>query len=230
MTTQSLAPYAINGDQYINGTWRAGRSARRLDDRNPFNGEQLLEMPLASIADLDDAYQAAHQAQAAWAQLHPTQRGAQLEKLAQVIQNRREEIIDWLIHESGSTRIKASMEWQFTLNLVRECTAMPMQVEGRILTSYKPGEQSFVFREPLGVVGVISPWNFPLYLSMRSVVPALALGNTIVLKPASDTAVTGGLLIAHLFEEAGFPRVRSTSWSAQARKSAMPLSSTRCRA
>ena len=205
MTTQPLGPYAINGNQYINGTWRAGRSARRLDDRNPFNGEQLLEMPLASIADLDDAYQAAQQAQAAWVQLHPTQRGAQLEKLAQVIQNRREEIIDWLIHESGSTRIKASMEWQFTLNLVRECTTMPMQVEGRILTSYKPGEQSFVFREPLGVVGVISPWNFPLYLSMRSVVPALALGNTIVLKPASDTAVTGGLLIAHLFEEAGFP-------------------------
>lgn len=65
MTTQQLAPYAINGDQYINGTWRAGRSLRRLDDRNPFDGEQLLEMPLASIADLDDAYQAAHRAQTA---------------------------------------------------------------------------------------------------------------------------------------------------------------------
>ena len=78
-------------------------------------------------------------------------------------------------------------------------------MEGKVLTSYKPGKQSFVFREPLGVIGVISPWNFPLYLSMRSVVPAVALGNTVVLKPASDTAITGGLLIAHLFEEAGFP-------------------------
>ena len=167
MTTPIIAPYAINGDQYINGIWRAGRSARRLDDRNPFNGESLLEMPLASVADLDDAYQAARRAQTDWAALHPTQRSAQLEKLAQVIQNRREEIIDWLIHESGSTRIKAGMVWQFTLSLVRECATLPMQVEGRILTSYKPGEQSFVFREPLGVVGVISPWNFPLYLSMR---------------------------------------------------------------
>ena len=205
MTTEHAVPYAINGDQYINGTWRKGRSARRLDDRNPFNGEALLQMPLASVSDLDEAYQAAQAAQSDWAQLQPIQRSAQLEKLARVIQNRREEIIDWLIHESGSTRIKASLECQATLNLVRECASLPMQVEGRILSSYKPGEQSFVFREPLGVVGVISPWNFPMYLGMRSVVPALALGNTVVLKPASDTAVTGGLLIAHLFEEAGFP-------------------------
>ena len=205
MTAQRPTPYALNGDQFIDGTWHTGRSSAQLDDRNPFNGETLLEMPLASVADLDAAYAAAQRAQTPWAQLHPTTRGAQLEKLAHVIQQRREEIIDWLIRESGSTRIKATMEWQFTLNLVRECIALPMQVEGRILSSYKPGEQSFVFREPLGVIGVISPWNFPLYLSMRSVVPALALGNTVVLKPASDTAVTGGLLIAHLFEEAGFP-------------------------
>ncbi|WP_439852972.1 aldehyde dehydrogenase family protein [Pseudomonas syringae] len=205
MNCLHLAPYAINGDQYINGAWRTGRSARRLDDRNPFNGEQLLEMPLASVADLDDAYQAAHVAQSAWAALQPTERSAQLARLADVIQCREQEIIDWLIRESGSTRIKATIEWQSTLRMVRDCVALPMQVEGRILTSDKPGEQSFVFREPLGVVGVISPWNFPLYLSMRSVAPALALGNTVVLKPASDTAITGGLLIAHFFEEAGFP-------------------------
>ncbi|MCF5505416.1 aldehyde dehydrogenase family protein, partial [Pseudomonas syringae] len=205
MNCLHLAPYAINGDQYINGAWRTGRSARRLDDRNPFNGEQLLEMPLASVADLDDAYQAAHVAQSAWAALQPMERSAQLARLADVIQCREQEIIDWLIRESGSTRIKATIEWQSTLRMVRDCVALPMQVEGRILTSYKPGEQSFVFREPLGVVGVISPWNFPLYLSMRSVAPALALGNTVVLKPASDTAITGGLLIAHFFEEAGFP-------------------------
>ena len=75
MTTPILAAYAINGDQYINGTWRAGGSTRRLDDRNPFNGEPLLEMPLASVADLDDAYQAAQRAQTDWAALHPTERG-----------------------------------------------------------------------------------------------------------------------------------------------------------
>lgn len=201
----SPAPFVIQGHQYINGHWRAGRSTKRLDNRNPFNNALLLEMPLASVDDLHEAYLAAEKAQVEWAALHAGQRAVLLEKLAVVVDQRREEIIDWLIKESGSTRIKASIEYQSTLNLVRECASMPMHVEGRILTSYKPGEQSFVFRDPLGVVGVISPWNFPLYLSMRSVVPALALGNTVVLKPASDTAVTGGLLIAYLLEAAGFP-------------------------
>lgn len=199
------APFAIQGHQYINGRWQPGRSTKRLDNRNPFNNELLLDMPLASVADLDEAYLAAEKAQLEWAALHAGQRVMLLKKLAVIVAQRSEEIIDWLIKESGSTRIKAGIEWQSTLNLVRECASMPMQVEGRILTSYKPGEQSFVFRDPLGVVGVISPWNFPLYLSMRSVIPALALGNTVVLKPASDTAVSGGLLIAYLLEAAGFP-------------------------
>ncbi len=205
MTTQQPAPYSLSERQYINGVWTSGRSSRTLEDRDPFTGEQLLEMPLASTADIDDAYAAAHSVQQDWSSTPPAQKTALLNKLACVIEKRTEEITSWLIKESGSTRIKAGFESNSTLNLVRECASMPFQVEGRILTSYKPGEQSFVFREPLGVVGVISPWNFPLYLSMRSVIPAIALGNSVVLKPASDTAVTGGLLIAHLFEEAGFP-------------------------
>lgn len=197
--------YAIEGRQFINGSWRHGRSQRRLDDTNPYTGETLLEVPLASIGDLDEAYQGARRAQVEWGKTHPAQRRGLLECLARVMEARAGEIIEWLIRESGSTRLKAGFEWHNTLQLVRECAGFPFQVEGRILTSYKPGEQSFVFREPLGVVGVISPWNFPLYLSMRSVVPAIALGNSVVLKPASDTAVSGGLLIAHMFEEAGFP-------------------------
>ncbi|MFJ4141195.1 aldehyde dehydrogenase family protein [Pseudomonas sp. NPDC089734] len=205
MNTQPTASYSLNGCQYINGTWISGRSSRTLDNRNPYTGEQLLAMPLASIDDLNNAYSAAQNAQSDWAATTPARKTELLNNLARVIERRAEEITAWLIKESGSTRIKAGFECNTTLNLVRECAAMPFQVEGRILTSHKPGEQSFVFREPLGVIGVISPWNFPLYLSMRSVIPAVALGNTVVLKPASDTAVTGGLLIAHLFEEAGFP-------------------------
>ena len=69
----------------------------------------------------------------------------------------------------------------------------------------QPGKQSYVFREALGVIGVISPWNFPLHLSHRSIAPALALGNAVVVKPAEDTPVTGGLLIAQIYEEAGLP-------------------------
>ncbi|MGN5519086.1 aldehyde dehydrogenase family protein [Halopseudomonas sp. Lyrl_26] len=205
MTSSHTPPYAVSGSQFIAGGWRPGRSKKKLDDIDPFTGKQLLSMPLASAADVNDAYEAAQKSQKDWANTAPAEKTALLNKLAEVMERRADEITSWLIKESGSTRIKASFECHSTLGLVREYATMPFQVEGRILTSYKPGEQSFVFREPLGVVGVISPWNFPLFLSMRSVIPAIALGNTVVLKPASDTAVTGGLLIAHLFEEAGFP-------------------------
>jgi aldehyde dehydrogenase (NAD+) len=82
---------------------------------------------------------------------------------------------------------------------------MPQHLTGKILTDDRPGKYSFVFREPIGVFGVISPWNFPLILSIRSVIPAIALGNTVVLKPASDSPVTGALLVAKMFEEAGCP-------------------------
>src|SRR5690606_23312831 len=76
---------------------------------------------------------------------------------------------------------------------------------GRIVASNIPGKESRVYRAPLGVIGVISPWNFPLHLTARSLAPALALGNAVVVKPASDTPVTGGLLLARIFEEAGLP-------------------------
>lgn len=82
---------------------------------------------------------------------------------------------------------------------------MPSRVVGRILPIDTPDKESRVYRKPLGVVGVISPWNWPMHLSNRSIAPALALGNAVVVKPADDTPVTGGLLLAKIYEEAGFP-------------------------
>lgn len=92
-----------------------------------------------------------------------------------------------------------------TIAITREAASFPSRMEGRILSSDIPGKEGRVYRKPVGVVGVISPWNFPLNLSNRSVAPALALGNAVVLKPATDTPVTGGLLLAKIYEEAGLP-------------------------
>jgi acyl-CoA reductase-like NAD-dependent aldehyde dehydrogenase len=78
-------------------------------------------------------------------------------------------------------------------------------VSGRILPIDESGKESRVYRRPLGVIGVISPWNFPIYLSQRSIRPAIAVGDAVVVKPAQDTRITGGLLIAKIFEEAGLP-------------------------
>src|SRR5690349_20000245 len=119
---------------------------------------------------------------------------------------RRGVIIDWIIHEAGGTRLKAEIEWQSAHDITLEAASFPSRINGRILPCDVPGKESRVYRRPLGVVGVISPWNFPLHLSNRSVAPALAYGNAVVLKPASDTPATGGLLLAKVYEEAGLPR------------------------
>lgn len=177
MSTQAPASYALSGQQFINGEWRTGRSTRHLDDRNPFNNDQLIDMPLGSVNDINDSYLAAQKAQALWAKVNPAERVALANRLAAVMESRSEEVINWLIRESGSTRIKATFECFHTISMIRECATLPFQVEGKILNSFKPGKQSFVFREPLGVIGVISPWNFPLYLGLRSVIPAIALAT-----------------------------------------------------
>jgi aldehyde dehydrogenase (NAD+) len=121
------------------------------------------------------------------------------------LEQRREEIVGWLVRESGSTRIKANIEWQYAHAVTLEASSFPSRVEGPIMPVDIPGKESRVYREPVGVVGMISPWNFPFHLSSRSIAPAIALGNSVVIKPASDTPITGGLLLAKIYEEAQLP-------------------------
>lgn len=191
--------------QYIAGQWRPGRAGTTLRDHNPYNQDLLTEIAEASLDDLDDAYRSAADVQHDWERLLPGERAAVMYRAVEVIDRRHAEIVDWLIAESGSTRLKAEMEWA----AVRACTlaaaSMPARIAGRILPIDIPGQESRVYRRPLGVVGVISPWNFPMHLSNRSIAPALAVGNGVVVKPAEDTPVTGGLLIASIYEEAGLP-------------------------
>ncbi|PVZ16521.1 MULTISPECIES: aldehyde dehydrogenase family protein [unclassified Pseudomonas] len=187
------------------GQWRGGRAGKALTVTNPYNGETLLTLEQANRDDLDQAYAAAAAAQKTWRDLPPAQRAGILLRAAQIFDERKEEIVEWIIKESGSTRIKAQIEWGAAKGITLEAASFPTRVHGRILPSNIPGKENRVYREPLGVVGVISPWNFPLHLTQRSVAPALALGNAVVIKPASDTPVTGGLLCARIFEEAGVP-------------------------
>jgi aldehyde dehydrogenase (NAD+) len=121
------------------------------------------------------------------------------------MEQRRDEIVDWLVHESGSTRMKAELEWQWVYSITLEAASFPHRLEGKILPLDEYDKESRSYKQPLGVIGVISPWNVPMILSQRSVAPALALGNAVVLKPAEDTPVTGGFLLAMIYEEAGLP-------------------------
>jgi aldehyde dehydrogenase (NAD+) len=203
--TITRAAYGGFTGQYIDGKWSDGRQGKTSNDKNPYNDEIVAQIALASIADLDQAFEVAAQAQKLWADTLPAQRVAVFLKAVQIIDARRDEIIDWLVRESGSTRIKADIEWGAVRAGMLEAATMPAQAQGHIIPVDRPGKEARVYKKPVGVVGVISPWNFPLHLSNRSVAPALALGNAVVLKPSNDTPVTGGLLLAKIYEEAGLP-------------------------
>lgn len=191
--------------QPLAGEWREGSGENLRSVLNPFTGEELVSIRLANSEDLDKAYRAAEAAQHEWAARAPSERSAVLLRAVSIFDERKDEIIDWLIRESGSTRLKAMVEWGSARAITQEAASMPARAHGYTMASDIPGKENLVYRRPLGVVGVISPWNFPLHLSQRSVAPALALGNAVVIKPASDTPVTGGLLLARIFEEAGLP-------------------------
>ncbi|MCM2435913.1 aldehyde dehydrogenase family protein [Agrobacterium rosae] len=191
--------------QYIAGRWVDGTSGSTTVDRNPYDDTVLTEISQASLADLDKAFDAAKEAQQAWGKTLPSERAAVFFKAVAILDARKEEIVEWLVRESGSTRIKAGIEWSAVRAGMLEAATMPAAAQGHIIPVDRPGKEARVYKKPVGVVGVISPWNFPFHLSNRSVAPALAVGNAVVLKPSNDTPVTGGLLLAKIYEEAGLP-------------------------
>ncbi|MFS2051711.1 benzaldehyde dehydrogenase [Variovorax sp. CT11-76] len=196
-----LASTTWNSKAFSRG-WRAlGKSSDVIE---PATGRTLGAVAIASPDDIASASADARAAQAAWAATPYDQRAAVLRKAAELAAANREEIVDWLVRESGSIRPKAEFELAVTIKALHEASAMPSQAQGQVLPS-EPGWLSIARRRPIGVVGVISPFNFPLYLAMRAVAPALAVGNAVVLKPDPRTSVCGGFSIARLFEDAGLP-------------------------
>lgn len=190
----------------IAGEWRAGAAEITSEDVNPYTGDVLTRIRLADKGDVDAAFTHAQQSQSRWADMLATERAEVFVRAAQIMDQRRDEIIDWLISETGGIRPRAEWEWLAVRAVMLEAASYPTRVSGRILpAALIAGKENRVYRRPRGVVTVISPWNFPMQLANRSVAPALAVGNAVVLKPASDTPVTGGLLLAKIYQEAGLP-------------------------
>ena len=192
--------------QFIGGQWRDGRSQKVLPDRNPFNGEIIAQFKLASLADLDEAYRSAAAAQKAWAEVNPFAKQKILEKAITWVEQNEGDLADIIIDELGGTRLKAMIEIYLAKTFIKEASTYPLRMTGEILPSTVDGKENRLYRVPAGVVGVISPFNFPFNLSMRSVAPALGAGNGVVLKPHDDTPITGGTVVAKIFEEAGIPK------------------------
>ena len=189
---------------YINGEWRQGRSSAVLENVNSYTNEVMYTYNAASQEDVDDAYAAARAAQPAWAKTQPRDKQKLLVNLYRAMEEMREEIMEELRDEGGSTVPKAEFEYEFITDVALNAVNFPLMMNGKIMPSNN-GQDNYVFRKPRGVVSVIAPWNFPLALALCAVIPAVATGNSVVLKPASDTPCSGAL-ICKLFERAGFPK------------------------
>ncbi|MDT0684958.1 aldehyde dehydrogenase family protein [Autumnicola psychrophila] len=201
-----MEKYANLNQQYIGGNWQEGNDDATIKNINPYDNSGINTIKGANADDVDAAHAAAKKAGEEWGKALPQKRAEVIQKAVQILTQRQEEIVEWLIKEAGSTRVKAETEIQITLGIMKEAASFPTRMHGFIFDSITPGKESRAYRKPLGVIGIISPWNFPLNLSMRSIAPALATGNAIVLKPSSDTPVTGAILPAKIFEEAGLPK------------------------
>lgn len=199
--------YAQWNKQFINGEWKEGTSERVYQHTNPFDGSPLAEIRMASQADIDEAYASAAKAQRSWAKAPASEKAELINKAVAVIEERQEEFINLLIDEAGSSHLKANVELlHIATGFMKEAATYPFRMDEEVKPSIIPNKENKLVRSPLGVVGVISPWNFPFHLTMRSVASALATGNGVVLKPATFTYITGGLAIAKIFEEAGIPK------------------------
>ncbi|MEV5384440.1 aldehyde dehydrogenase family protein [Streptomyces sp. NPDC052721] len=198
------SPYSF-GDQLI-GSWRTGRASTTTTVTDPYTGKALLDIADADSEDVAEAFTTSRAAQLEWGAAPPGERADVLRRAVDIIERRREEIITWLIQESGSTRMKATAEWNAVRAITLHASTLPHLAEGRILPSDVPGKENRNYRKPVGVVSVISPWNWPAHLTSRTVVPALALGNSVVIKPSLETPVTGGFLFGRIFDEAGLPQ------------------------
>jgi vanillin dehydrogenase len=194
------------GKQFIGGEWRDGRSSTVLNNINPYNDKIIAKFKLANVSDIDCAYHAAQQAKQEWDKVNPYKKRDILENAVKYIEEHEEEITSIIIDELGGTRLKAAFEIGLVRNIIKEAATFPLRMEGKILPSTIDDVENRLYRIPAGVVGVISPFNFPFFLSMKSVAPALGAGNGVVLKPHEDTPITGGTLIGKIFEEAGVPK------------------------
>lgn len=197
-----LATSLWHGKIYLNG-WVEGRGGI-LPVVEPATGRSLGSVGAATPEDALEAATAAAAAQIEWASRKPEERAAVLRRAGQLFEDHAEEIQGWIIRESGGIPPKAQLETHIAANECYEAAGLPGHPHGEVLTSNED-RWSFARRLPAGVVSVIAPFNFPLILSIRSVAPAIALGNSVLLKPDPRTAVSGGVVLMRIFEEAGLP-------------------------
>ncbi|WP_328408223.1 aldehyde dehydrogenase family protein [Streptomyces violaceus] len=184
--------------------WRESEGGTR-QVIEPASGQVLAEVGVASPADVAQAGARAARAAGDWAAAVPSDRAEILLRASSVLREHRDTFRDWIVRESAGVPAKGDYEIIAALAQLTHAVGLASQPRGEVLNPQAPGGTSLAWRVPLGVVGVINPWNAPLLFAMRALAPALALGNAVLLKPDPLTPVSGGVLVARLFEDAGLP-------------------------
>lgn len=192
---------------WINSEWADPADGQWIETENPFTGKAWAKIPRGSADDAKRAVEAAYAAydRGPWAEMTASQRGALLRKLGDLIAENAEHLAEIEVTDNG--KLKAEMlgqmkylpEWYYYFGGLAD------KVEGATIPIDKPGFLNFTQYEPLGVVAIITPWNSPLLLASWKIAPALAAGNTIVVKPSEFTSASM-IELARLVEEAGFPK------------------------
>ena len=190
---------------YIGGEWRPSLSGQTFDDVNPANRNHIVgRFQRSTVADLDLAIAAASAAFPGWRRLPAPTRGAIIHKAALILERDRDHIASQLTQEMGKPLKEAQGDLQTAIDFARYVAGEAWRAEGEIVPSAIPDKLCQTLRQPLGVVGIITPWNFPMAIPAWKTFPALLAGNTVVLKPASDTPLTSVALVQALIE-AGVP-------------------------
>lgn len=192
-------------DMYIGGEWVQAKDKQVFEDYNPYTGEVYALIPRGKREDATRAIEAAANAFPAWAATPPAVRRKLFLKAADIFERRQDELVRTLQEETGSTIGISMFQMFFVPGLLREAAAQAYSVTGEVIPADYPGAFFMALRQPAGVVAGFGPFNVPYILSLRAVALPLAYGNTAVLKPSEEAPITGGLLFAEIFQEAGFP-------------------------
>ena len=211
MSTEVTDPAA--GEALLDGDTWSGRifsdgwvdAPETIETIEPATGEVLGTAGAGNVEAVTRAAASAARAQRDWAATPITDRVAIVRRAAELLERHRPDLIRWLVREGGAIPPKADNEISASIGQFEMAASLISHPLGQVLPSLTPGRTSMARRVPVGVVGVICPWNFPVVLPARSVGPALALGNAVVLKSDPNTPVSGGVLMARIFEEAGLP-------------------------
>lgn len=190
---------------YINGEWVDSNSKTTFDVFNPATGELVKSVAYAGLEDTDKAINAADEAFYKWRKVLPKERSKILRKFYDLMMNKREELARLIVVEQGKTIHDARSEVDYAASFIEWFAEEAKRIYGDLVPSNKNGQTLLNYKEPIGVVAAITPWNFPAAMITRKIAPAIAAGCTVVIKPSEETPLTA-FYIAKLLEDSGLPR------------------------